>query len=316
MAVIIGESGAWKQVRQLAWQAGIVIEQPADIPMQLARAREAVLQQETLARDDLAVQRTALERRVADERASADRDIALIVARGDESLAHLASRPWTGIVRAVRRAQVQHQVRRRSEAVVLAERVLDDFMAHEETEVARRVDAARNVVLGIEAVASSRELAAAVAELDVIRTLSALPEDYALLNDVALAAAHPVPVRGSTVQTARLNHLLVGPTGIYVIAALNWSRDFLTKGDHTDPVQAVVQACAVCHSILQDAGIGQRVDAVLACAGAMPDNPNGERVAVMPITRLLAYVQHGTPRLSAEDTDRVLRALALPAQTR
>jgi hypothetical protein len=316
MAVIIGESGAWKQVRQLAWQAGILVEQPAHIPLQLAKARQALLQQDTLARDDLAVQRIALERRVAHERISADRDIALIRARSDESLAHLAPRPWTAIVRAARRAQMQRQIRRRSEAVVLAERTLDDFIAHEETEVARRVDAANKVVVNIEAVANSRELAGAVAELDVIRTLSALPDSYTLLNDVSIGAQHPVPSGNSSTVTAQLNHLLIGPTGVSAITTLNWSRDFLQEGDHTDPIRSIVQACALCRSVLKDAGIDQRVEAVIVCAEAMPENPGGERVAVMPITRLLGYVQHAAPRLSLDETQRVLRALAVPAQTR
>jgi len=310
MAVIVGESGAWKRVRQLAWQAGIVVEQPADIPVQLAKARQALLQQDTLARDDLAVQRTALERKLADERAAADQDSARIRARADEDLASLARRPWTAIVRSTRQAQTERQIRRRLQPVLLAERALEDFMAHEETEVTRRVEAARKVTLGIEAVANSQELAGAVAELDVIRALSALPDDYALLNDVSVAAKHPVPYEGDTIVTAQLNHLLIGPTGVYVIETRNWSKAFLTGGEHPDPVRQVKRSSVLCRSILKDAGISQGVRAILACAGAMPDSPAGEHVAVMPVARLLPYVQHGAPLLSAEDAARVRQALA------
>ena len=316
MAVIIGESGAWKQVRQLAWQAGIVVEQPADIPVQLAKARQALLQQDTLARNDLAVQRTVLERKLADERAAAERDSALVRARSDEDLAALARRPWTAIVRSTRQAQTQRQIRRRLQPVLLAERALEDFTTHEETEVARRVEAARKVTLGIEAVANSQELAGAVAELDVIRALSALPDSYTLLNDVGIAAKHPVPYEGGTMVTAQLNHLLIGPTGVYVIETRNWSKAFLTSGDHADPVQQVKRSSTLCRSILNDAGVNHSVSAILACAGAMPDSPAGEHVAVMPITRLAAYVQHAAQRLSPDEAERVLRALAVPVQTR
>ncbi|MHB8071185.1 MAG: nuclease-related domain-containing protein [Candidatus Cryosericum sp.] len=309
MAVIVGESGAWKQVRQLAWQAGIIVEQPADIPVQLAKARQALLQQDTLARDDLAVQQADLERKLADQRASSDRDIAAIRARCDEDLARLARRPWTSILRSTRQAQAQRQIRRRLQPVLLAERALEDFTAHEETEVARRVEAAHKVALGIEAVANSQELAGAVAELDVIRTLSALPDDYALLNDVHLAAKRPIPYEGGTIVTGQLNHLLIGPTGVYAIETRNWSKAVLTSGEHVDPVKQVKRSSALCRSILKDAGVSPSVNAIIACAGAMPESPAGEQVAVMPIARLPSYVQHAVPQLSVEDALRIRRIL-------
>jgi hypothetical protein len=324
MAVIVGESGAWKQVRQLAWQAGIIAEQPADIPVQLAKARQALQQQDTLARNDLTVQQSVLEQKLADQRASSDRDIATIRAHCDEDLERLAQRLgqkhswlaqfilrlWTSIQRSMRQAQAQHQIRRRVQPVLLAERTLEDFTAHEETEVARRVEAARQVVLNIEAVANSRELAGAVAELDVIRTLSTLPDSYTLLNDVHLTARQFIRFDGVPLQTAQLDHLLIGTTGVYVIETKNWSKAFMASSEHFDPIEQVKRASYLCWRILQDEGIKQNVRAIIACAGAMPDRPAGEHVAVMPIARLPSYVQHASPQLSVENALRIRRILS------
>jgi hypothetical protein len=323
MAVIVGESGAWKEVRELARQAGIVVEKPADVGVQLAKAQKALLQQDTLARDDLAVQQAALEQKLADQRASSERDVTLIRAQSDADVAHLSerlgpARPWPAQAMARLRvqalgrqlqAQTRSQVRRRSQAVLVAERALQDFIADRGTEVTRRVEAAGRVVQGIEALARSRELAGAIAELEVIHTLSGLPDSFTLLNDVRLTADHAVPFDGEELMTARLDHLLVGPTGVYVIEARNCSKAFLADGA-VGPVKQVKRGSYLCWHILKQAGYSQGVHSIVACAGDMPDRPAAENVAVMPIAYLLSYVQHATSQLSAEDVARICRLLS------
>jgi hypothetical protein len=323
MAVIVGESGAWKEVQQLARQAGIVADKPADVGIQLAKAQKALLQQDRLARDDLAVQQAALEQKLADQRASSERDVALIRARSDADAAHLSerlspARPWPAQAVARLRAQVlgrqlqaqtRSQIRRRSQAVLVAERALQDFIADHDTQVARRVEAARRIAQGIEALAHSRELAGAVAELEVIHTLSALPDSFTLLNDVRLTADHSLPYGGEELMTAQMGHLLVGPTGVYIIEARNCSKAFLAD-DAAGPVKQVKRASYLCWNILKEAGNSQGVHSIVACAGDMPDRSATENVAIMPIAHLLSYVQHTASQLSAEDVVRICRLLS------
>jgi len=323
VAVVIGASGAWENVLTMARTAGIVVNEPADVGIQLARAQKVLNQQDTLARDDLAVQQAALERDLAEKHSASAEDIARIHARSEQDLArlsarlgssssggpHATTRLWVGLSRLSRQAQERAQVRARSRAVLPAERALEDFIADRDTEVARRVEGARRIVKGVEALAHSAILANAIAERAVIRTLSTLPDEFVLINDLHLSTNRDVPFEGSYLKTAQLDHLLVGPTGVYAIETRNWSSTVAADGDEADPVLQVTRASFLCSHILKDAGCDQIVRSVVACGGAPPTRSGGAHVAIMPTARLLAYVQYGPSVVSVQEIADVCRIL-------
>src|SRR5664280_1943704 len=150
VARIIGTSRAWKDVLVMARTAGIVVDEPSDVGIQLARAQKVLYQQDTLARDDLALQQAALEHDLAEQHSASAADIARIQDRSRQETArlaggadskglHAATRLWAGLSRLSRQAQERAQVRVRSRAVLPTERALEDFIADRNTEVARRV---------------------------------------------------------------------------------------------------------------------------------------------------------------------------------
>ena len=319
MARIIGTSGAWKDVLVMARTAGIVVDEPSDVGIQLARAQKVLYQQDTLARDDLALQEAALERDLAEKRIASAKDIAHIHARSEQDLTRLSARLgsspsattrlWVGLSRLGRQSQERAQVRVRSRAVLPAERALEDFIADRNTEVARRVEGARRIVKGVEALAHSGVLANAIAERAVIRTLSTLPDDFVLINDLHLSTNQDIPFEDSYLKTAQLDHLLVGPTGLYAIETRNWSSTVAADGDEADPVLQVTRASFLCSRILKDAGCNQIVRSVVACGGAPPTRSGGAHVAIMPTARLLAYVQYGPSLVSVQQIADVCRIL-------
>ena len=320
MAIVIGTSGAWKDVLAMARTAGIVVEEPSDVGIQLARAQKVLNQQDTLARDDLALQEATLEHDLAEQRSAIAADIARIRARSGQETARLAGSPdpedlravtrlWAGLSRLGRQAQERAQVRARSRAPLPAERALEDFIAGRDTEVARRVEGARRIVHDVEAIAHSAVLANAVAERAVIRTLSTLPDNFVLINDLHLSTNQDVPFEDSYLKTAQLDHLLVGPTGLYAIETRNWSSTIVADGDEADPVLQVMRASFLCSRILKDAGCDQNVRSVVACGGAPPTQSGGAHVAIMPTARLLAYVQYGSPLVSVQQIADVCRIL-------
>ena len=312
MAVIVGESAAWKQVLVLAARAGIVVQQPSDVGIQAARARKFLYEQEGVARDDLARQEAALAETLARERAACDKDVAAIRARFEQERADAPSRhgPRDRLAELARQARERAQVRARSRAVLPAEHALAAFLSGREAEVARRVAAARNQCQQVESIAHSRALANAVAERAVIRALSALSDEFVLMNDLHLAYAHDVELESSSFRTAQLDHLLVGPTGVYAIETRNWGTSAAADQDD-DPIAEVARGAALCSHILRDAGCPQIVRCIVACEGAPPTRSGGAHVAVVPTPRLLAYVQYGPAILSLQDVALVCRALAL-----
>jgi hypothetical protein len=320
VARVIGTSGAWKDVLIMARTAGIVVDEPSDVGIQLARAQKVLYQQDTLARDDLALQQAALEHDLAEQHSASAADIARIQARSGQETARLAggadpgslravTRVWAGLSRLGRQAQERSQVRARSRAVLPAERALQDFIAGRDTEVARRVEGARRIVHDVEAIAHSAVLANAVAERAVIRTLSTLPDEFVLINDLHLRYDRDIPFEDSYLKTAQLDHLLIGPTGVYAIETRHWSRTVAADGDEEDPVLQVTRASFLCSHILKDAGCDQIVRSIVASEGAPPTRSGGAHVAVMPTARVLAYVQYGPSLMSAQEVALACRTL-------
>jgi hypothetical protein len=315
VAVVIGASGAWKKVLVMARTAGIVVNEPSDVGIQLARSQKALYQQETLARNDLALQEAVLEHDLAEKRSAAAEDVARIRARAEQDLARLSARlgdslsgppsattrVWVGLSRLSRQTQERAQVRARSRAVLPAERALQDFIDRRETEVARHVEGARRIVRDVEAIAHSAALANAIAERAVIRTLSTLPDEFVLINDLHLNYDRDIPFDSGYLKTAQLDHLLIGPTGIYAIETRNWASTVAADGDESDPILQVARGSFLCSHILKDAGCDQIVRSIVACEGAPPTRSGGAHVAVMPTARLLAYVQYGPSLMSIQE---------------
>jgi len=63
----------------------------------------------------------------------------------------------------------------------------------------------------------------------VIKNLENLPEDYFLLNDLFLELDEYITFHGTKLKSAQIDHLIVGPTGVYVIEAKNWSYEYVQK---------------------------------------------------------------------------------------
>jgi hypothetical protein len=324
VAIVIGASGAWKEVLIMARTAGIVVNEPSDVGIQLARAQKVLYEEETLARDDLALQQTTLEHDLAQKRSATAQDIARIRARSQQDMARLSARlgnlrsgaaaaaahVWIGLSRLSLQAQERAQIRARSRAVFPAQRAIQDFLDGRETEVARRVEGARRIALGIEAIAHSAALANAIAERTVIRILSTLPDDFVLINDLHLRSDHDLPFEGGYLKTAQLDHLLIGPAGIYAIETRSWSRTAIAAGEDADPIQQVARASFLCTHILKDAGCDQIVRSIVASEGAAPTRSGGAHVAVVPAARLLAYIQYGPQLMSVQEIADACRILS------
>jgi len=321
VAIVIGASGAWKNVLVMVRKAGIVVNEPSDVGIQLARAQKVLYQQETLARDDLALQEATLEHKLAEQRSACAADIERIHARSRQGMTRLSARfdspspqrtvthLWIGLLRLSRQTQERTQVRARSRAVLPTERTLQDLIAGRDAEVARRVAGAHRVVESVEAIAHSAILANAVAERAVIKVLGTLPDEFILINDLHLSYDREIPFEDSYLKTAQLDHLLIGPTGIYAIETRNWSRTLAADSDEADPVLQVTRASFLCSRILRDAGCDQIVRSVVACEGAPPTRSGGAHVAIMPTARLLAYIQYGPPLMSVQEIADACRIL-------
>ena len=83
---------------------------------------------------------------------------------------------------------------------------------------------------------SNREFViGAVGETTAIRELKKLPETYYILNEVFLGFARAIRwnKNGQYVKSCKIDHVVVGPTGIFLIETKNWSPQRLQQAQFT-----------------------------------------------------------------------------------
>ena len=76
---------------------------------------------------------------------------------------------------------------------------------------------------------ASSDYGGAEGELHVIEKLRTLPDEYYLFNDLKLELDEYITFEGKKLKSAQVDHLLVGPSGVYVIETKNWSPAYVEK---------------------------------------------------------------------------------------
>lgn len=66
-------------------------------------------------------------------------------------------------------------------------------------------------------------------EILVIEKLRNLTDDYCIFNDLFFELDHGVNFNGAFLKSAQIDHLVIGPSGIYVIETKNWSEAYVKK---------------------------------------------------------------------------------------
>lgn len=100
---------------------------------------------------------------------------------------------------------------------------------NKEDEIKRRLQPLLDNLERIKEIKKTNEYKGTIGELEVIKNLEDLPEAYFLLNDLFLELDEYITFHGTKLRSAQIDHLVVGPTGIYVIEAKNWSYEYVQK---------------------------------------------------------------------------------------
>ena len=76
-------------------------------------------------------------------------------------------------------------------------------------------------------------------EEKVIEALSTLPQNYTIINDYQLRFWRPIYDKRNTdrIYSIQIDHIVVGPTGIYLIETKNWSKESLENIDLLSPIK-------------------------------------------------------------------------------
>ncbi len=94
-------------------------------------------------------------------------------------------------------------------------------------EVESRLSYLTSQIHNLNEIKKSNTYKGALGELKVIQNLHELSDEYYLFNDLHLKLKDYIKFSGSPLKSAQIDHLVVGPTGVFVIETKNWSKQYV-----------------------------------------------------------------------------------------
>ncbi len=272
MANTLGTSGTWREIREDIRRWGFGVGRPDDIEPLLVRLREDY--QPSVDR-----KRAETARRVAHAR---DR-IAGLRAEGGFFRAFLNLFAIQGCERSI--------IQLRSDET-------------------RYVANLRATMQELGRILHSPDLAGARAELDVAARLECLSDEHTVFNDICLNATRYIAFGGAPLQSAQIDHLILAPSGVFVVETKWWSSEFVDSGDFHDPFDQIERAAYLCYDLVRRHFRKVRVRSVIACAGRLPPVPADTYVKVVrtgQIDRYISWFGHRHKDLRPGEVGRLQR---------
>ncbi len=303
MALVVGESEAWNSVRASLQEKHLQVSVPAHLTPLLHKLRRRCEQ-------GLEPLYTAFDRKQAENEdvlAAAQSGLAAEIARQTQPLVEEVGR----IEKALQENRASFWLRRftilllptlrltfRKRAVsaskdritaalhhdLLRRRQKQEYNRQNRIQiVAERHQKYADQAAFVQQVLHSPELAGAQAELDVLACLKELPDSYHVHCDLRLTAHRDIRFAGEYLQSAQIDYLVVGPTGVFVLEVKRWSRQFIAQKQYFDPYLQVGRAAYLCYDLLRTYGEKTRVQSLIVNCGALPP-PEDEDYYVEVVT--------------------------------
>ncbi len=331
MAVMAGESGAWANVRQHLREKFIDVSSPAELLPLLHTLQQKQAQGEGLLRklleEELALNAAALFQAHTElpSKIAGQNQLLLEEARQierDLSVHRCASwlKRYTVLLLPIARLHRRKKaLYRRKEQITstlhqdLARRQQQhDYMCHNRPlVVAKRLQQIADQCACVDQVLHSPQLAGARAELDVLACLRNLPNDYYVHGDLKLRAHRKIRFTGEYLQSAQIDYLVVGPTGVFVVEVKCWGRQHIARNGYHDPYEQVGRHSYLCYDLIRTYGEKARVQSVIVNCGILPP-PRGDdyHVQVVTLPNLLGFLsrRRGKP-LEGPAMSQIVRVL-------
>jgi len=294
-AHVYGESGAWKDFRaqwRLGWldrpeqlepYAALLRRRLAEMPGLVSRHLEE-LQSGVLKAAEWTV---CEERRLDDLLAEGERVFTAEVAKLQEHRSVFVR--WR-LRLAMRKIRAVHTRWRDGIAAfrrdVLAKRswldTLTTTAALEElnrTQITPRLEQADSAL-------HSKEYFGALGECQVIGLLRRLGPDYHLFNDIRLVAQRAYHFEEQWLQSAQIDHLVVGPNGVFVLETKSWGRKSVADESFFDPRMQVKRAGYLAYKEL-----GCSVASIVVAVREMPRQSRVQKVWVLRAAELPGFIR-------------------------
>ena len=148
----------------------------------------------------------------------------------------------------------------------------------------------KDEIVLMEHILVSPELAGAIAELELIEWLQKLPDNFYVVNNIKLERYESIRFDGEWLTSAQIDHLVIAPSGIFVIETKSWSREFSEQGNYFDPYQQVKRSSYMCYKFLEDKLQGAKVRSIIAYKGSIPNKLNDSYAKVLKLHEVNGYI--------------------------
>jgi hypothetical protein len=157
----------------------------------------------------------------------------------------------------------------------------------------------------------------AIGEQKVVKTLEALSDEYYLINDFAVSFSPAIYNRQENdyIKSIQIDHILVGPSGVFLIETKNWSEKSLESLSLRSPVQQIKRASFVLFKLLNNELTnyhlrldkhhwGEKKISIRNLIVLINTKPKEELqyVKILTVNELLGYVHYFKPIFSADET--------------
>ena len=158
----------------------------------------------------------------------------------------------------------------------------------------------------------------------MVKELENLSDEYFLINDFSLSFETPIYNRQENdyIKSIQIDHILVTPSGIFLIETKNWSEKSLNNLMLRSPVQQIKRTSFVLFKILNEEIAsyklnlnqhhwGNRKISIRNLIVLTNSKPNEEfqYVKVLTVNELPGYVKYFKPTFSNEETQEIANYL-------
>ena len=155
-------------------------------------------------------------------------------------------------------------------------------------------------------------LLGAIGEQKAVNELSKLPASYYIINDFQLLFTKPIFHKDSNsyIKSIQADHIVIGPSGIFLIETKNWSKISINNKDLFSPIEQIKRTSFALFIFLNNPDKysnislehdwGQRKINVRSILLMISNKPSHEfqYVKILALNELIGYIQYFKPVLS------------------
>lgn len=164
----------------------------------------------------------------------------------------------------------------------------------------------------------------ALGEHKVVKALAALPDDYILINDfsVTLSPALYNRKENDYIKSVQIDHILIAPSGIFLIETKNWSEKSVNDASLRSPVRQIMRNSYVLFMLLNNEMStvplflekhhwgNKRISIknLIVLTNTKPKEAF-QYVKVLTVDELVRYIMHFEPTYSPTETQHIAKYL-------